>query len=133
MNFNTAIAAMMEFSHELLAVDPIPKDVWKQFVLLLSPFAPHMCEELRLSWAEKGSVVQEKWPEYNARLVQDATFALVVQVNGRVRDQITVNVNISERHAKDVALQSIKVQKWLANKEPKRFIYVKNKLINIVF
>ncbi len=137
--FNTALAAMMEFSNELrewkqtgLVNHPIWQECILTFVKLLAPFTPHIAEEL---WARLGqpySVHTQAWPEWDPELAKEETFELVVQVNGRVRDRIQAPVDITEEQARELALRSEKVQRFLDGKKPKRIIYVPGRLINIV-
>ncbi|GBE16463.1 leucine--tRNA ligase [bacterium BMS3Abin15] len=111
----------------------ISKSDFEKFIILLSPFAPHICEEI---WQEKlkhkESIFKEKWPEYDKKLIKDEEIELVVQVNGKLRDRIKVSADISEDEAKKVALESEKVNNFVKDKEPKKMIFVKGKLINIV-
>ncbi|MBD3311291.1 MAG: leucine--tRNA ligase [Candidatus Magasanikbacteria bacterium] len=132
MHFNTAISAMMELVNEWQKADKISKEDFAIFVKLLSPFAPHMAEEL---WSELGSgstITFETWPEYDESLIQDDMITLVVQINGKVRANLEVSADISESEAKDKALEEDNVKKWLEGKQPKKVIYVKGKLVSIV-
>lgn len=132
MRFNTAISCMMQFSNEFGKAEAINKEDFGVLLKLLSPFAPHMTEEL---WNEAGnteSIFESAWPKYDAELAKDEEVTLAVQVNGKLRDTLTVNAEISEEEAKAMALSSEKIQKWLEGKEPKKVIYVKGKLISIV-
>jgi leucyl-tRNA synthetase len=132
LRFNTAIAKMMELLNEISKEEKISGEYFGLFVLILSPFAPHMCEELWQSLEHKNGLSSAKWPEYNSALAKDSEITLAVQVNGKLRDTITVPAGISEDGAKKLALASDKVQKWLEGKEPKKVIYVKGKLVSIV-
>lgn len=132
MRFNTAISKMMELANEMSKFEQISSANYSLFVKLLSPFAPHMCEEL---WNQLGytkSVATEQWPQYDEKLIVETEITLAVQVNGKLRDTLTVAADISEEDAKKTALASVPVQKWLEGKEPKKVIYVKGKLISIV-
>ena len=132
MRFNTAISKMMELANEMSKFEQISAADYSLFVKLLSPFAPHMCEEL---WAQLGhtkSVATEQWPQYDKKLIVETEITLAVQVNGKLRDTITVAADISEEDAKKMVLASAAVQKWLEGKEPKKIIYVKGKLISVV-
>lgn len=144
MRFNTAIASLMEFLNfiyvpvEVEAGRPIgharnisQKD-FENFLLLLSVFAPHLSEEIWSKLGHKKSLLVEKWPEPKSEFLINESFELVIQINGKVRENITVATNISEEEAKEKALSSEKVKKWLDGKEPKKIIYVKGKLISIV-
>ena len=99
---------------------------------LLSPFAPHLCEELWYNIGNKEPLAFQPWPQYDAKLARAQEVTLAVQINGKVRDTLTVPTEISEDEAKKLVLASAKVQKWLEGKEPKKVIYVKGKLISIV-
>ncbi len=141
-HFNTAISQMMILVNEIessfakATADKkqknISEDIYKNLILLLSPFAPHLTEEIWQKLGRKQSLIYEKWPEFDENLIQENEIELVAQVNGKVRDKIIVLANISEDEAKNKALDSEKVQKWLENKEPKKIIYIKSKLISIV-
>ena len=137
--FNTAIAAMMELSNvmnnvwEEKSVDPLS---WNHAVdavlVLLAPMAPHITEEL---WERRGrpySIHSETLPDWDPELARDEEVTLVVQVNGRVRDKITVPANITEDDAKRVAVESERVQQYLSGKEPRQIIYVPGRLVNVV-
>ncbi len=132
MKFNTAISQMMILVNNLEKQENISKEIYKNLILLLSPFAPHISEELWHLLGNDQALAKEKWPEYDESLIQADEIELVVQVNGKVRDKILVNANISEDEAKKVVLDSEKIQKWLDNKTPKKIIFIKNKLISIV-
>ena len=98
----------------------------------MSPFAPHLAEELWQNLGHKESLVYEKWPEYDPALIRAEEFELVIQINGKVRERILVATDIGEEEAKELALKSDKVQKWLEGKEPKKMVYIKGKLLSIV-
>ncbi len=129
--FNTAIAAMMEFVNESQNFGTTKKQI-EDFLKLLAPFAPHIAEELWQKLGHRDSIFKENWPEYDPKLIEEESFVLVVQINGKVRDQIKAKRGISESQAKELALKSEKIQKWLQDKEIKKTIFVKDKLINFV-
>jgi leucyl-tRNA synthetase len=100
---------------------------------LMAPVTPHIAEEL---WARLGkpySIHTQAWPQVDEKAAQEDEITLVVQVNGKLRDRITVPVGISDADAKTQALASEAVRKLLDGKEPKQVIVVKGKLVNIVF
>jgi len=133
MKFNTAIAMMMEFTNKWQEEKMIlSKKNAQMFLKLLSPFAPHITEELWEKLGNKRSIFLEKWPEYDKKLIQEKTLQLIIQINGKVRDKIEVEMNISEAEAKKITLSQDKVKKWLNNKKPKKIIYIPNRLINLV-
>ena len=132
MRFNTAISQMMMLVNEMFKQEEISSSQFSVLVKLLSPFAPHLCEELWSLLGKKKSISAEEWPKYDMALAKDENITLAVQVNGKLRDTLEVPAEISEAEAKAKALNSEKVQKWLEGKEPKKVIYVKGKLVSIV-
>ncbi len=104
----------------------------KKFLIILAPFAPHLAEELWSGLDNKESIFKQSWPKFNPDLVRDEKISLVVQINGRVRDNIEVFADISEEEARKTALDSDKIKKWLEGKEVIKIIFVKGKLVNIV-
>ena len=132
MRFNTAIAKMMELANEMSKQEKISKENFALFVQILAPFAPHFAEELWLALGHKKSIFTEVWPKYDSELAKSETFTLAVQINGKVRDTIEVESEISEAAVKELIMKSEKVQKWLEGKEPKKIIYIKGKLVSVV-
>ncbi|MFH1460917.1 MAG: leucine--tRNA ligase [Patescibacteria group bacterium] len=137
MKFNTAVAAMMEFINAW--AEPgrtLTKKDAETFLKILAPLAPHFSEEL---WsasvktsADKQSIFEQKWPEYNEKLAREKAWQLVIQINGKVRDKIEVKKGISEAEIKKLALEQEKIKKWLGDKKPKKIIYIPERLINLV-
>ncbi len=100
--------------------------------MLLAPTAPHLAEEL---WQQTGhgySIHDQSWPQWDKELAKDEEITLVVQVNGKLRDRITVPVSITEAEARQVALGSQKVRTYLGDKEVFDIIYVPGRLVNLV-
>jgi len=133
MKFNTVIAAFMEFINLWAEGDnTLTKKESEIFLKLLAPFAPHITEELWEKLGCKKSIFLEKWPEYNKKLIKEETWQLIIQINGKVRDKIEIKQGIPEKKAKETALSQEKIKKWIDNKEPKKIIYIPNRLVNIV-
>ncbi|MBI5022834.1 MAG: leucine--tRNA ligase [Candidatus Magasanikbacteria bacterium] len=133
MRFNTAISALMILTNALADLDKVSIVDYKILLQLLSPFAPHMCEELWQALGEKKSIIFTVWPKFDAVKAKDLTKIIVVQVNGKLRDQFEISTDeLTEETAKDKAIASSTIQKWLAGQAPKKVIYVKEKLVNIV-
>ena len=132
MKFNTAISALMILANELEKLEEIPKNYFSLFLKILNPFAPHITEELWSRCGFSGFCSQQKWPKYKEELAISKEITLVIQVNGKVRDTINVSADISEEQAKEKALKSEKIKKWLNGKEIKKVIFVKGRLINFV-
>jgi len=131
LRYNTTIAALMEYSNEFKKNPPTTKQ-FNTLLILLSPFAPHLTEELWGKLGNKGSVYSQPWPKYNARALQKKVVRLVVQVNGKVRDVLEVSHGISEKEAVVLALKQEKVKKWFPTGKPKNVVFVKGRLLNLV-
>ncbi len=132
LRFNTAISALMILANEFGKEKEISLIYYSKFLILLSPFAPHIAEELWNQLGNKKSIFTEKWPQFDPKLVKDETIELVVQVNGKVRAKLSVPAEISEEEAKNLATSDVAIKKWLAGQEPKKVIFVRGRLINIV-
>ena len=132
LKFNTAISSLMILANEMEKEKEISLIHYYKFLALLSPFAPHITEELWKSLGEKESIHLQSWPKFDPKLIKDSEITLIIQVNGKLRDQIKVSVDISEEEAKKIALKSEKLKKWIDGKEIKKIIFVKGRLINVV-
>ena len=129
--FNTAISAMMIFVNHLSKQQVRPKAVLDKFVLILSPFAPHIAEELWARLGHNGTVAYEPWPEYDEELVKEKEIELAVQIKGKIKDRIVVTADMDQEQIKQKALSSEKVKASLAGKEPKKIIVAKS-VISII-
>ena len=130
--FNTAVSALMILANRFEIEEKISLSYYSLFLVILAPFAPHITEELWGQLGNKDSIHKQSWPKYDKKLIKDDMITLVVQVNGRVRDKIEVEADISEEKAKELAISSQNVKKWVQNKEIKKVIFVPRRLINIV-
>lgn len=138
-NFNTAVAALMELKNAMQDAKRTPvvrTEAWDEAVrsllLMLAPIAPHISEEL---WARIGgeySIHAQPWPEADEAIAAEDVITLVVQVNGKVRDRIEVPADVDEESAKQAALASEQVKRFIDGKPPRKVIYVPGRLVNIV-
>ena len=132
LSYNTAIAAMMEYMNVLRKGERTPhRDEVIPLITLVSPFAPHIAEELWEQTGGTGSVFDSAWPMFDPALAAEDSIELVVQVNGKVRSRITVARDISEEAAVVAALADRTVAKFVAG-APKKIIFVPGRLLNIV-
>ncbi|MEK7131012.1 MAG: class I tRNA ligase family protein, partial [Patescibacteria group bacterium] len=132
-HFNTAISALMILLNEMEKQENISTEHYSLLVVLISPLAPHMAEELWMSVLNnKKSAHLEKWPVFNKEKLQDKMFKLVVQIDGKVRDFFEVPLEISENDARVLTLKRENVKKWIGDKRVEKIIYVPKKIINIV-
>ena len=137
--FNTMLAALMEFTNYLGKVQEagtVSASLWNEAItnllLLMAPTAPHLTEEL---WERTGhtySIHNQPWPKWDEELAKEEEVTLVIQVNGKVRDKVTVPVSITEAEAKELALSRERVKAYLKDNEAAKIIYVPQRLVNIV-
>ncbi len=130
--FNTAISTLMIFTNALYKEKTVSKKSLETLTILLSPFAPHISEELWERLGYKESIINTKWPEYIEELAKDDNIEMVIQVNGKVRDKIIVPHNISKEEALNKAKNTEKIKKHCNNRDILKEIYVPGKIINIV-
>jgi leucyl-tRNA synthetase len=130
--FNTAISQLMICANELEKEKEVEKEIFESFLKVLAPFAPHICEEIWQMLGNKKSIFLSSWPKWNEKLTKEEIITLVIQVNGKLRDKIEVERDISEEKVKELAISREKVKKWIEGKEIKKVVYVPRKLINIV-
>ena len=140
LRFNTAISAMMVFVNEATAWDARPASVMRDFLILLQPFAPHLAEELwdkvcrrfpATTSSEIPALAYEPWPRHDPKWLIETTLEIPVQVNGKLRDRITVPADATDEQIKTAALGAEKVTSAIQGKEIKRIILVGKKLVNI--
>ena len=132
LSFNTAISRMMEFTNEMTSCDARPRAALEQFVLILSPFAPHLAEELWELLGHSESLAYEPWPEYDeSKLVADE-IELPVQINGKVRARIKVPAGADNATTEQLALADHAVQQHIAGKSIAKTIVVPGRMVNIV-
>jgi leucyl-tRNA synthetase len=132
LQFNTCVSQMMILANAYQEYGCVPTAQRIGFIQALAPFAPHVTEELWQEEGKTGSIHRGGWPTYDATKLVSDTFELVIQVNGKVRDKVTVAKDISEEEAKQLALNSELVQKWLEGKQPQKVVYVKGRLVSVV-
>ncbi len=134
MKFNTAISSLMilvnNFSERS---EDVTKENVKNMLMILSPFAPHLAEELWAKLRFKGLCSQQEWPKYSERLIEKEKLLLVVQINGKVRDKIEISNNTGQKDIEKIVLQNQKIKSWIGESNIKKIIFIPNKLINIVF
>jgi leucyl-tRNA synthetase len=132
MHSNTAISSMMILASEMESTPDISTKDFKMFLQILAPFAPHITEELWRALGEKRSIHLSPWPKWDKGLIKDDEIKIAVQVNGKVRAEVMIQVNESEDSVRSRVISDKALTKYMSGKKPKRVIYVKNRLINIV-
>ena len=132
LNFNTAISQMMIFINEISKLPEIPKAMWQDFVKILSPYAPHLCEELWQKLGNSGTIAYEQWPTANENFIKDDTKTIVVMVNGKKRDTFEAASGTADGVLKQTALSRDGVKKFTDGHEIVKCIIVPDKLVNLV-
>ncbi len=144
--FNTAVSALMILVNEMEKQKEISTINYQLLIKLLAPMAPHIAEELwqkiklkqsdvsayRFKFKKGDSIFNQSWPKYDPKTAKEEVITLVIQINGKVRDKIEAEPDITKEKIKKLAFSSKKVQRWISGKEIKKVIFVPGKLINII-
>ena len=132
LNFNTAISQMMIFINEISKLPEVPKAMWSDFVKVLSPYAPHLGEELWEKLGNKDTIAYVQWPTFNDDFTKDDTKEIVVMVNGKLRDKFEAAPGTADDTLKATAFELPGIKKFTEGHEVVKCIVVKDKLVNIV-
>ncbi len=131
MKFNTAISSMMEFMN-FVYDKKISIKSWLTFIKLLFPFAPHIAQEIYSHYYKNKFLDREKWPLPDLKLISEEERKIIIEINGKKRDEILVPSDYQIEEIKKLALEREKIKKFLQNKTIEKFIFVQNKILNIV-
>jgi len=131
-SFNTAVSTFMICVNELADAKCHKKEVLEKLLILLTPYAPHIAEELWSQLENEGSVLDAAFPSFNPALLVESSKEYPVSVNGKLRTNINLALDLDQQQVEEAVLQNEIVQKWLEGKAPKKIIFVKNKMINVV-
>ncbi|CAN5157617.1 leucine--tRNA ligase [soil metagenome] len=132
LNFNTAVSSLMIYTNSLEKRSSITLIEYKNLLLLLSPFAPHVCEELWNLLGNKESIQKAVWPEVNVERLEKREVVIALQINGKTRANISVSKDVSKEELEALALAHVDIKKWLKGAVPKRIIVVLGKIVNLV-
>jgi leucyl-tRNA synthetase len=130
--FNTAISQMMIFVNAFTNVEVRPLGALRTLLVLLSPFAPHLAEELWERLGGQGLAADQPWPEYDPLLLIDDEVEIVMQVNGKLRDRLVMPRDATKEQIEAAALAHPKLADWTGGKEIKKVVVVPGKLVNVV-
>ncbi|MBS3819515.1 leucine--tRNA ligase [bacterium] len=141
-HLNTAISSLMEYFNQIKKEKDrldqnekgvqLLKEAMEKLLMLLSPFAPFICEEIWESSGHPQPLIETPWPSFDPEMAKEETVTIVVQVNGKLRDRFEAPRGLEEEQAREKALELDKIQSLVGNKSVKKVIYVPNKLVNIV-
>jgi leucyl-tRNA synthetase len=132
LKFNTAIAKMMTLVNEMGQLDHVRRHDFEVLLKLLNPIAPHLCEEVWEMLAHKTMLVAESWPTFDPEKLIEDQVEIVININGKVRDKMMLEVDADDARVTERALEREKVREWIQDKPIRKIIVVTNKLINIV-
>ena len=132
MRFNTAISKLMVLVRDIQTDGSVPREAAEKLSLMLSPLAPHLAEELWQQLGHEKTLAYEKWPEVDESLIGEEEITIVIQVNGKKRDELRVGAETSAEEIERLALDSERVQAVLAGKPAKKVIVVPGRLVNVV-
>ncbi|MFC4811303.1 leucine--tRNA ligase [Paenibacillus sp. GCM10023250] len=132
LRFNTAISQLMIFVNDAYKADSLPREAMEHFVQMLSPLAPHIAEELWSKLGREDALTYAAWPSYDEAWTVDQEIEIVVQVNGKIVDRLSIAADTDEAEMERIAKASDKVAEAIAGKTVRKLIVVKGKLVNIV-
>ncbi len=132
LKFNTAIATMMALLNEISAIGTINKKEYRDLLIMLNPFAPHITEEIYQALGFKGMLNEQEWVKYDESLCVEEMMEIVIQINGKLRSKLTVAVDTDKDEIIAMAENDEKIKEMTAGKNIVKKIYVPNKLVNIV-
>jgi leucyl-tRNA synthetase len=138
-HFNTAIAALMELVNEMSSFEPknpgdyrILRFAVEQVLLLISPFTPHISEELWSCLGNERCICESAWPQWDEELAREEEVELVIQINGKLRGKLMISLGLSDEEVKKLALEDAKTKEAIGTKNIRKVIVVKGRLINVV-
>ncbi len=131
-SFNTAVSAFMIATNELNDLKCHKRAVLEPLLILLTPYAPHVCEELWSLLGHTDTILEASYPVFEAKYVIESSKEYPISVNGKLRTTLSISLEASQPEVEKIVLSNEVVQKWLEGKQPKKIIFVKGKMINIV-
>jgi leucyl-tRNA synthetase len=131
-SFNTAVSTFMICVNELTDLNCNKKEILEQLLILLTPYAPHISEELWNQLGNTGSILDAAYPKFEEKYVTESSKEYPVSVNGKVRTNITIAMDAEQPEVEKIILANDVIQKWLEGKQPKKIIFVKGRMINVV-
>ncbi|MBI1343158.1 MAG: leucine--tRNA ligase [Terrimonas sp.] len=131
-SFNTAVSAFMIATNELTELKCHKQEILEPLLVLLTPYAPHICEELWHCLGHTDTILDAAFPVFEEKYIKESSKAYPVAINGKTRTEMTLSLEATQQEVEALVMANDTVQKWLDGKSPKKIIYVKNKMINVV-
>ena len=131
-SYNTAVSAFMVCTNELTDLKCHKRKILEPLLVLLTPYAPHISEELWHILGNTSTVLDASFPKFEEKYLVETAKEYPISVNGKLRTQIVMDLNADQKQVEEIVLQNPVVQKWIEGKQPKKIIYVKGKMVNVV-
>ena len=131
-SFNTGVSGFMIATNELTDLKCHKKKILEPLLILLTPYAPHIAEELWSLLGNRTNILDASYPKFEEKYVKESSKAYPVAINGKTRTELTIALDANQQQVEALVMENEIVQKWLEGKAPKKIIYVKNKMINVV-
>ena len=131
-SFNTGVSAFMIATNELTDLKCHNRSILEPLLILLTAYAPHISEELWHLLGYDSSVVDASFPKFEEKYVKESSKAYPVAINGKTRTELNIALDATQQQVEDLVLANDVVKKWMQGKPPKKVIYVKNKMVNVV-
>ncbi|MBS1668772.1 MAG: leucine--tRNA ligase [Bacteroidetes bacterium] len=131
-SFNTAVSACMIAVNELSDLKCYKKEILEKLLILLTPYAPHIAEELWHQLGNEGSILDAAYPISEGKYLIESSKNYPIALNGKTKTELTISLDATQQQVEEMILANETVKKWLEGKQPKKIIYVKNKMINVV-
>ena len=131
-SYNTAVSSFMVCVNELSDIKCHKREILESLIVLLSPFAPHISEELWFQLGNPSTIMDATFPKYDPAFLVESVKEYPISVNGKMRTIISINLNATLQEVENIVLENAVMQKWLNGQKPNKIIYVKNKMINVV-
>jgi leucyl-tRNA synthetase len=131
-SFNTAVSAFMVCVNDLTDLKCSKKEILETLLILLTPFAPHISEELWHQLGNSTTILDAPFPKFEQKFVEETSKEYPVSINGKLRTQMVLDLDASQEQVQELVLANPVVQKWIEGKPVKKFIFVKGKMVNVV-
>ncbi len=131
-SFNTGVSALMIGVNELIDLKCHKKEILEKLVVILTPYAPHVSEELWRLLGHESSVLDAPYPKVEEKYLVESAKNYPIAINGKTRTELTIDLDATQQQVEDIVLADDTVKKWLEGKPPKKVVYVKNRMINVV-
>ena len=131
-SFNTGVSGFMIAVNEFTDLKCHKKEILEKLLILLTPYAPHIAEELWSQLGNSGTILDAAYPVYNPKYLVESSKEYPISVNGKLRTTMNISLEAAQPEIEQIVLKNEVIQKWLEGKQPKKIIFVKGKMVNVV-